>query len=205
MMSFLKKDLRSSISLGLIALLLFAVGAVFYSCYPGDPISVAEADVVTTFYDPNANFASQQTYAMPDSVIHVGDDEISRIFDDQILDRIRQNMQQLNYTEVADPAQADVLVLPAGLTTEWIAGGCYWYWGYWYPYPGWCYPVAYSYTTGTVLIAMADADNTSQANALWVAGINGLVSESTVGDISNRINKNIDQAFDQSPYLGEGK
>jgi len=210
MMSFRKKDLRSLISWGLIALLIFAVPAIFYSCYPGDPVSSSDTDVVATFFDPNANFASKQTYAMPDSVVHVADGgqaggSVSRQYDQQILDRIRQNLQNLGYTEEMNPAQADVHVVPLVTTTSWVSGGCYWYWGYWYPYPGYCYPVAYTYTTGTVVIAMSDPGVTSQASALWVAGINGLVSGSSTSNISARINTNIDQAFAQSPYLGDGK
>ena len=65
--------------------------------------------------------------------------------------------------------------------------------------------MAYTYTTGSLVMAMSDPNNTDDTTALWVAGINGLMSESSGIDISSRINKNIDQAFTQSPYLGEGK
>ena len=114
-------------------------------------------------------------------------------------------MLQLGYTKVVNPADADVLILPFVSSTTWISGGCYYYWDYWYPYPGYCYPVAYTYTTGSLVIAMSDQNNSDETNALWVAGINGLMSESTTADISVRIDTNIDQAFRQSPYLGEGK
>ena len=209
MMSFFKKDLRSLIWPGIIALLIIVVPVVFYSCYPGEINSTEETDMVVTLFDQKANFSAFQTFAMPDTVVHVGDDQgsgnISRQYDTQILNRIRQNLQQLGYTEEANPAQADVLVVALGANTTWVSGSCYWSWGYWYPYPGYCYPVAYSYTTGTIVMVMADPKMTTQSDALWFASINGLVSESGVGDISSRINKNIDQAFDQSPYLGAGK
>jgi hypothetical protein len=52
---------------------------------------------------------------------------------------------------------------------------------------------------------MTDPDNTIIENALWTAAINGLITGSGAADISNRIDNNIDQAFIQSPYLGEGK
>jgi hypothetical protein len=210
MMFFSKKDLRSAFLPGILTLLAITVPAVFFSCYPGDPITPADTDVVATFYNPAADFSSLMTYAMPDSVLQVADPDldagnISRQFDQLILDRIEQNLLQLGYTKVANPADADVLVLPFVSSTTWISGGCYYYWGYWYPYPGYCYPVAYTYTTGSLVIAMSDQNNSDETNALWVAGINGLMSESTTADISRRINTNIDQAFRQSPYLGEGK
>jgi len=188
-----------------VILLSIGFGVFQFSCYPGDPIDSSTTDVVVTFYDPDANF-SGKLYAMPDTVVHLAasgqaQDNISRQYDQQILNRIGQNLQDLGYTEVADPAQANVYVVTLATTNEWVSGGCYWSWDYWYGYPGYCYPVAYSYTTGSLVISMVDADNTSKTDALWIAGINGLLSESNAVDISGRINKNIDQAFDQSPYL----
>ena len=143
---------------------------------------------------------------MPDSVVQIGDgEEVSGEFDQQILDRIKQNLLTLGYIEEVDPQDADVHVVPFKTNTTWVSGGCYWYWSWWYPYPGYCYPVAYTYSTGSIVIAMTDPGNTAVENALWTAAINGLISGSGAADISNRINNNIDQAFIQSPYLGEGK
>jgi len=206
-MRFLSKK---AILIGLSGLMVITVTALLHSCYPGDPITPADTDVITTFYDPAADFASKNTYAMPDSVIQIEDPDkqaadISRQFDQLILDKIEENLESLGYERVLDPEQADVLVLPAVTSTTWLSGGCYYFWSYWYPYPGYCYPVAYTYTTGTVVITMADPDATNKRDALWIAGINGLMSESGAADISARINQNIDQAFYQSPYLGAGK
>lgn len=195
---------------GILGLIIITVPAVFYSCYPGEALTPADTDIVTTFYNPDADFTSKNTFAMPDTVIQVSKDgsqpaDISHQFDQIILDRIAQNLVNLGYTRIADPADANVHVLPFVSSSTWVSGGCYWYWGYWYPYPGYCYPMAYTYTTGSLVMAMSDPNNTDDTTALWVAGINGLMSESSGIDISSRINKNIDQAFTQSPYLGEGK
>jgi hypothetical protein len=51
---------------------------------------------------------------------------------------------------------------------------------------------------------MLDAKATEQKDALWVAAINGILEDTSAG-ISTRINNSINQAFTQSPYLGEGK
>jgi hypothetical protein len=158
-----------------------------------------------TFYDPNATF-SGKVYAMPDTVMHVPEvglgDDLSHIYDEQILTRIKQNLAQFGYTEVDDPDDADVTVVAMSTTADYSGSGCYYgYWDWWYGYPGYCYPVYYSFTTGTILIGMNRTGANAGTRAIWVAGINGLISESSSTSISSRINKNIDQAFDQSPYL----
>jgi hypothetical protein len=58
--------------------------------------------------------------------------------------------------------------------------------------------VAYSYETGTLLIVMLDPDTSqnSDAQPIWLAGINGLLSGSTPNP--SRINSAINQAFEQS-------
>jgi hypothetical protein len=99
---------------------------------------------------------------------------------------------------------ANVLVTAFVTTTTWVSGGCYPSWGYWYPYSGWCYPVAYTYSTGTIVISMAEPDSQNEAQIIWFAGINGILEGGTAG-ISSRIDQNIDQAFNQSDYLGDGK
>jgi len=175
------------------------------SCYPGDPISASDTDVVTTFYNPDANFASKTTYAMPDSVIYFDDSGITTggngALNNQILTAINNNMQNFGYTPEPDPNAADVHIVALTTKTKWVGGSCYpSYWGgYWYPYYGWCYPVAYSYETGTLLIVMLDpstAGPNTDSQPMWLAGINGLLTGSTAS--VSRINSTIKQAFDQS-------
>ena len=193
-----------------ILLMLFvSIAFILVSCYPGDSLTPAETDVIATFYNPDADFTTKMTYAIPDSIARVDGDgnPISDPgpLDQQIISRIKQNLDQLGYTEEQNPANADVLIVAFITTTTWASGGCYsWWYGWWYPYPGWCYPVVYTYRTGTLLITMADRQNQSSSDALWEAGINGILEDANSG-IATRLNNNIDQAFTQSPYLGEGK
>lgn len=201
---------NKKIALRSILLMLFvSIGLILVSCYPGDSLTPAETDVIATFYNPNADFSTKMTYAIPDSVARVDGDgnpiNDPGPFDQQILNRIKANLDQLGYSEQQNPANADVLVVAFITTTTWASGGCYsWWYGWWYPYPGWCYPVVYTYRTGTLLFAMTDPQNQVSNDALWVAGINGILEDASSG-ISTRLNNNIDQAFTQSPYLGEGK
>jgi len=207
------KDIFKNGKILLLSLILFVVSfsLLLTSCYPGDPISPSDTDVVTTFKNSAADFSSKFSYAMPDSVIHLGKDgpveSESPAIDQQILSAVERNMAAAGYTPEANPDQADVLVVAVVRTTQWVTGGCYpWYWGYYYPYPGYCYPVAYTYETGSLLIIMVDPERSGEIDpreALWISGINGLLSSSS--NTAARINSNVDQAFKQSPYLSDGK
>ncbi len=195
---------------GIIFLLVTGFSLLLVSCYPGEPLSPSDTDVVVTFRDKNADFSNKSTYAMPDSVIYVVKKDsvvfLEANLANQILSAIDNNMQQYGYNKVDNPNQADVVIVALATKTTWVAGSCYpWYWDWWWGYPGWCYPVAYTYNTGTILIVMVDAHQQGDVsrNALWVAGLNGLLD--TASNSQARINRAIDQAFRQSPYLGEGK
>jgi hypothetical protein len=204
--------------------LVVAAWAVFVSCYPGDQLTVQEADVVVTLFDGGIDFASKQSYAMPDTIVHIVQgagviDDISRDFDTEILDRVASNMGTLGFTREADPDNADVLMLVSIAAGEHVGFTGYpWggYWGWYYPYPpgfGWGYypwygggGTVYTYRTGTVFMQMIDhaaADSTlEKVPTIWIGALNGLVE----GDaVEERILDGIDQAFDQSPYLGDGK
>ncbi len=197
--------------------------ALLSSCYPGDQLTTEEADVVVTLYDDKTDFATKQSYAMPDTIVHLVNegtgDEISRDFDAEILERVAANMGAMGYTRESDPADADLIML-VGITaqneigyTGWGWGG---YWGWYYPYPpgwGWGYypwygggSSIYVYRVGSVFMQLIDpaAADSSEAKVptVWLGALNGLVQGDAVED---RIVAGIDQAFTQSPYLGEGK
>lgn len=211
------KHPRNYIPAGAVALLALSL---FISCYPGDELTVSETDTVVTLFDKTVDFADFDTYAMPDTVIHLvddgDDDDVSRAYDDEILDNIADNMAALGFTRVVDPAAADAHILIAATVRDYVGYAYYgWYWDYWYGgYPpawGWYpwYPsggVAYSYSIGTILVTMTDPDRTDSSGErvppIWSAGLNGLADK---GTNAQRIERGIDQAFAQSRYLGEGK
>ena len=192
-----------------LMLLFFALAVGLYSCYPGEELTPADTDLVATFFDKEANFSTKLTYAIRDSVTRL-DENGNPVFetgpyDQQGINRIKTNLNNAGFTEAANPADADVIVITFANNSTWVSGGCYsWWYSWYYPYYGWCYPVYYTYETGTMLIVMLDAKATEQKNALWVAAINGILEDTSAG-ILDRIYKGIDQAFMQSPYLSEGK
>ncbi|MCZ6701613.1 MAG: DUF4136 domain-containing protein [Ignavibacteria bacterium] len=193
---------------------------VLYSCYPDYGLTTSDYDTVVTLFDNSANF-KKPAYAMPDSVVHFveegsSEDDIDRTKDALILSTIESNMTKLGYQRVAVDTTADapgfVILVGVTVTDNYVRvsypGWGYWGgWGWWGGYPGWGYPggsVTYKYTTGTIFMTMLDPDkiNTGDSTygAVWLARINGVASSSL--NTSARITQRINDAFNQSPYLG---
>ena len=203
---FLRKALIFLMFLG------FAV-VVLQGCYPYDDQTVADSDVVATFYNASANFSALVTFAMPDTIYTfdsngdvVPNDDISSTNANQILNSTNNNLQEMGFTPVSsgNEPNADVVVFAFTTSSTWVSGGCYGgYWSYWYPYYGWCYPVAYTYTTGSIILLMIDPNKTCDDQAVWTAAMNGVISGTS--NYTSRINSDIDQAYNQSPYLRGSK
>jgi hypothetical protein len=198
--------------------LLILSSFVFYSCYPDYGLTTSDYDTVITLYDNSANF-NKPTYAMPDTVVHFvedgQEDNVDRSKDALILSTIQSNMSNLGYARVPVDTTANPpgFVILVGVTTTdnygqaYYPGWGYWGgWGWWGGYPGWGYPggsVIYSYTTGSIFMSMLDPDKENSDNtygAVWLARINGVLSSSL--NTSTRITQRINDAFNQSPYLG---
>ena len=210
-----KTSLKIILRKGLIFLMFLSFAVVILqSCYPYDDQTIADSDVVATFYDPNADFSSLVTYAFPDTIYTFdsnGDivpaNNVNASNANQIKNSINNNLQETGFTPVqqGNEPNADVVVFALVTSSTWVSGGCYGgYWSYWYPYYGWCYPVAYTYTTGSLFILMIDPGKTGNDQKVWAAAINGILSSTNVS-IASRINSDIDQAFNQSPYLRGSK
>lgn len=189
-----------------------AFAAMLLGCYPDGADYTEELDIVYSNYDETYDFQSKGTYAMPDEIVLLTGDEDDPVdyIQDQyalpILDQIEENMTALGWTRVDVDANPDVELLPASwsTTTLFYSGGGYWCWwnpyycgGWWY-YP---YPVVSGYTSGTLVMTMVDPNMESadgRRRAVWTGAINGLLS-----DVYSfgRVQKGVDQAFKQSPYL----
>jgi hypothetical protein len=190
-----------------------------------EPTSVDDLDTVITVYDSTVDFGTFLTYAMPDSVVHIGSDttmRLSRRFDRMILNEIAAQMAAAGYVRVTDPQSVppDLVVL-AGVTSsthvayvtyagdywDWWYGWDWWVpldasWGFYYPW----YPstATYVYRTGTLLIDLFDPrardDGLRLIGSLWVGALNGLLDGNDVA-LATRIQGGITRAFVQSPYL----
>jgi len=219
---------RTRVRLEFVAFaLVLALGA----CYPDEITSADETDVVLTTHGTD-DFSAYSTYAMPDTVIDVcenADDpecddalDVDHSYDAQILSQIAVRMQGYGYTRVpidqVDGANLpDVFVLVSVFATERTAYTYYPWWpwwgwgGYWPPGwgPGWGPGYGGSVTVtkwdqGTLEIDMIDPEDTDVEqeifNVQWAATMSGVLNKT--GFDTARIDRAIQQAFDQSPYLG---
>jgi len=201
----------------LFAMLLLA------SCYPSSPTYTQQYDLVATNFDPTYNFGSKTTYSLPDKIVVVTGDKINdpnaplEFVNDAtatlIFNAINSNMATLGWTKVDQSSNPDVELLPAAMQTTTVYYYYNWgyYWGWYYPYSpgwGWYYPGYYpptvsSYTTGTLLVSMADINSITpdqQIPVEWTMLINGLLT-GDASSVTTRINSTINQAFAQSSYL----
>jgi len=190
---------------------LVVLGLFLASCSPERVEYYEDTDIVVTKYDQDFNFTNKRTYAMPDSIVKItgelsegeAPDFIKEPYNTSILNEIEKNMSANGWTRVSDPSQADLTLFPAAVSVTTVY---YWddYWCWYYPwYCGWGYDPyyggAYSYSSGTMIMSLISNDSDYIEPAIvWTGAINGLLSGAY--DIS-RVDRGINQAFDQSPYL----
>lgn len=191
-------------------IMLIGIVILLASCYPDGLEYYEETDIVFTNYTEGYDFAGKGTYSIPDKIVKItgnlaeGEtpEYVKEPYNTQILNKIESNMSALGWTKVDDPEDASLALMPAVWTnTTIIYWNDYWCWYYYYYCGwGWYYPTyATSYTTGTFVMGLvASGDDYIEPSGVWTAAINGLMSGSYD---ASRVNKSIDQAFKQSPYL----
>ncbi len=203
----------------LATLSTLALVAVATSCYPDQITSTTQLASVTTLVDSQPPLRAAHTFALPDTIIHskqIGAAVITRAGDAQIIAHIRAGFLALGWQEITDigAERPDVVILTAVLEqtntgvfySDWWAN-----WGWWPGWPVgygpdwvWTSPtnaVAFTYSTGTLLITMLDIQHgntsTKRVPLLWAAGVQGVLTATSL----NGALTGIDQAFAQSPYL----
>ncbi len=200
---------------GLFILLLFT------GCIPEQPTYIDELDLVYTNYTPDFNFFEKQTYAVPDSVVrytgNLGEGDapemVKPIYGDALIQKIKDNMNNFGWIEVGIGEDPDMVLLPIAFSSTTVNYYYPWYnWGWYYPgggygwyYPGYYPPAVTSYSTGTLLVQMIHPDGQEDGESIpvhWVMVIDGLF-EGSASSIVNRIERNTDQGFKQSPYLNK--
>jgi len=196
-------------------LILLGLCIMLAGCYPYSTAYVEELDLVLTDYDAAYTFKVNKNYAMPDSIVKVTGNRVEgeppicvkEPYSSLILNRIESNMTALGYTRVDDLLDADLVLFPSALETTYqqYYYDYYYYWGWYYPYYGWYYPyqTVTTYTTGTLLMNLVAAGQTSASGNLhivWTGLINGIL-DYYGSDGDARLTLAIDQSFSQSDYL----
>jgi hypothetical protein len=203
-------------------LYLFSLIALVCACQPEpDNAKLLDELVVSTNYDTEANFSEFTTYALPtdtlgfisdtnpnDTIIVQGSDSN---FPRPVLQRIASNLNNNGFTRVDRSDNPDVginvyVVTDLNLFQQVIYPNYYYpsYYGYGYGYGGYySYPIVstYAQNTGALVIEMVDLKHVTLDNkvkVIWTAYLGDLYA--TI-DLIPQAEKDIDQAFLQSPYL----
>jgi hypothetical protein len=188
------------------------------ACQPEpDELKLYDELVVSTNFDPAADFGAYATYAMADDTIGFvsnqsadtilthGKSELVR----PIISRIKANIDQRGYTKVDVKDQPDLginvmIVNNLNLFQQYVDPGYYYpsYYGYssYYYYP---YVETYAENTATLVIQILDLKNRNANNevkVVWAAYLGDLVS--TVNRLK-QTEEGIDQAFVQSSYFSQ--
>jgi hypothetical protein len=188
------------------------------SCYPEGADSIQDYDIAMTNYDKSADFKTFSTFAIADTIVYFSNDKetsLSHEFDDQIVELVTRNFIEKGYSVVdtsENPSFVVTISAFSNINYAYYVDNWYnnwsWYWGWWgapfNPYYPW-YPVSvYSYRTGSVVIDMVStAPRTDgKANVVWTGIADGLLQGSSTS-ILNRLDKQINQCFIQSPYLSK--
>jgi hypothetical protein len=190
-------------------LLLLLAAFALSSCYPDYGLTVADYDAVATYRKEGNEFGAYRKFYLKDTVQHIlppgGSDNFTRAYDNTILTSVENNLEAVGYVRTMVLDSADVAVQTSVTTQEYMVyygWGGYWGW-YW---PGYYPPVyGYSYSTGTIVLDMADvlrSNESDQVESVWMAFLQGLANQTTGSATETRIRNGINQAFIQSPYLG---
>lgn len=203
---------------------LFFLSAVVLlaACQPEpDAQRLYDELVVTTSFDPEADFGSYVTYAMPTDTIGYSSQTSNTEFITSsqsdfprpTLEAIEFNLNARGYTRVSRNDNPDlginvVVVEDLNVFQSVIYPDPYYYpgsiysgyYGYnsWYYYP---FVNTYAYNTGVLIIEIVDLKNRTPDNkvrVIWTAYLGDLYSTIQLID---QTEAGIDQAFKQSPYI----
>ncbi len=202
----------------LIYIGLAAFALTSCNLYPGGDTRTEQLDVVVTQYDLNADFSTMKTYAVSDSVKPISSDPnsppsfiISDEMSNVVIQTVKANMAGYGWTLVDTSMKPDLVIdLSATVTRNTNVYGSYPGYGWGYPGYGWGYPwypyytTVTSYEVGSFVLVGLDFKNIDHTNqtipVLWHGLAQGPIINN-VDDPLSRVQRDIDQVFEQSPYL----
>jgi len=203
--------------------IIIILAGLSWSCQTEpDSAKLIDQMVVSTNFDPEADFRAYTTYAIPtDTIGFISNSSSDTIitspgstYPRHVLGTIRQYLDGRGYTRVTRNEDPDLginvmvvndfnvfqeIVYPGyGYPGNYYPG--YWGYGSYYYYP---YVNTYAYNTGVLIIEIVDLKNRTPDNKVKV------VWDAYVGDVYSTIDRlaqskdAIEQAFVQSPYIGK--
>lgn len=207
-----------------VPLFILLAAALSWSCQTEpDSEKLIDQLVVSTNFDPEADFSAYATYAIPtDTIGFISNNSSDTIivspkstFPRAVLTTIRQNLDDRGYLRVARNENPDIgvnvmvindfnmfqeVVYPGGYGYPGSYYSGYYGYGSYYYYP---YVNTYAYNTGVLVIELVDLKNRTPDNKVKV------VWDAYLGDVYSTVDRlaqtddGIQQAFIQSPYLGK--
>jgi hypothetical protein len=186
-----------------------------------DNLKLVDEFVVSTNYDPDAQFSSYTTYAIPDDTIGFSSNQVNDTiltykdsdFPRIVLQALRAQIDDRGYTRVSRKANPDIgvnvtlvndfnlfqqVVYPGGYYGGGYYGGYYGYGGGYYYQP---YVNTYAYNNGVLIIELIDLKNRTPDNkvkVIWNCYMGDVYS--TI-DLVKQTQDGIVQAFKQSPMV----
>lgn len=183
--------------------------------------------IVYTQKDASFDFGADKhpTYFIPDSILVIGDwyepEYMKGYTADEIISAVTDNMNRAGYQRVEKKEEASLGIQLSYISNTYYFTGYtaspYWWWGYpgyWSPwnywggwgYWGYSFPVTYSYSDNSLLGEILDLNapegEDKELPVVWNMYINGDVSGSVHFDC-HRMVRGVNQAFEQSEYLGK--
>ena len=207
-----------------ISLLIIVIGALSWSCQTEpDSEKLIDQMVVSTNYDPEADFSAYTTYAIPtDTIGFISNNSTDTIitspestFPRHVLSAIRRNLDDRGYVRVGRNEDPDIgvnvmvvndfnmfqeVVYPGGYGYPGSYYSGYYGYGSYYYYP---YVNTYAYNTGVLIIELVDLKNRTPDNKVKVVWDAYLEDVYSTIDRLKQSEDAINQAFIQSPYLGK--
>ncbi|MDO6473736.1 DUF4136 domain-containing protein [Maribacter sp. 1_MG-2023] len=200
--------------------MVIITGLFFQSCYKSPTTNSLSSDlVVATNRDLQADYSDYETYHISDTIPRISDSETDTILvgagADQIIAKIKANLDARGYRFVERSDNPDLAVIPSIIDVEVVNQICSGWWGgypgYWDPYYwgypgyGYYYPYCgfYTYDTGSLNVELFDlenADENKNLKAVWGSAMFGILSSSDRTNLTRALTA-IDQSFEQSPYL----
>jgi len=204
-------------------ILLITSALLTSSCQPeDDTLRLLDDLVVSTNYDTNINFSNYSTYSISTDTIgfvsnRAPNDTIivqsREDFPRPVLQAVQRNLSARGFQRVERNADPDLrinvyVVNDFNLFQQVVYPNYYYpsYYGYGYGYGSYySYPYVNTYAsnTGSLVVEILDLRNITAENtvkSIWSAYMGDIYS--TI-DLIRQSEEAIDQAFTQSPYLGE--